>query len=125
MLFREIGVNYEGGILDGAARAAIHWSHRVGALLVLLVVGAMSVRLLALGHERRLAGALAFLLLLQIALGISNVVYQLPLLTATAHNAVAALLLGALLVVLSRVHAPPTIPAIPVRVERRRAQGKA
>ncbi len=110
VLFREIGVNYEGGILDGAARAAIHWTHRVGALLVLLAVGALILRLLALGNERRLAGALVFLLALQIALGISNVVYQLPLWTATAHNGVAALLLGALLLILSRVNAQEVLP---------------
>jgi cytochrome c oxidase assembly protein subunit 15 len=97
VLFREIGVNYEGGILDGAARAAIHMLHRWGALATTLVVA-----LLCLGLWRRGAGQLAAailaILVVQIALGISNVVFDLPLPVATAHNGVAALLLGAVLV---------------------------
>lgn len=105
VLFREIGVNYEGGVLDGAARAAIHWSHRVGALVVLLVLGALITRLFGNGGDRRLGWALLLLLGMQISLGIGNVVLQLPLVVATAHNAVAALLLATLLVILSRTAA--------------------
>jgi cytochrome c oxidase assembly protein subunit 15 len=43
------------------------------------------------------------LLLLQIALGIGNVVLGLPLAVAIAHNGVAAMLLFALLALLVRV----------------------
>ncbi|MCB1643147.1 MAG: COX15/CtaA family protein, partial [Xanthomonadales bacterium] len=41
------------------------------------------------------------LLLLQISLGIGNVIFGLPLPLATAHNGVAALLLGCLLALLA------------------------
>ena len=38
VLWRGIGVNYEGGVLDGAARAAIQMAHRIGALVVFVMV---------------------------------------------------------------------------------------
>ncbi len=101
-LFREIGVNYEGGILDATARATIHHTHRVGALIVLLVVGALVLALLRSPSGRGLGLLVGVLLAVQIALGIANVVYDLPLSIATAHNGVAALLLGSLLMVLAR-----------------------
>ncbi len=92
VLWRDIGVNYEGGVLDGAARAAIQMTHRIGALLVfgygLLL--AWRARRAGLGTQ---AWLLAALLCVQVALGIANVMLGLPLLVATAHNAGAALLL--------------------------------
>jgi cytochrome c oxidase assembly protein subunit 15 len=52
---------------------------------------------------RPIGQAIGALLLVQIALGIGNVVFGLPLPVAIAHNAVAALLLFALLALLVRV----------------------
>lgn len=103
VLWRGIGVDYEGGILDGTARATIHLSHRIGALVastVLLVVVAALLRIRGLRMD---AAVLVGLLALQVALGISNVVFGLPLAVATAHNGVAALLLAQMFRVLSRV----------------------
>ena len=106
VLWRGIGVNYEGGVLDGAARAAIHLTHRIGALIVFGHVLATAV--LAWRRGLRLAGALAGVLLCtQVALGIANVKLVLPLGIATAHNGVAALLLLSLIALLVRVR-PPT-----------------
>lgn len=102
VLFREIGVNYEGGILDATARATIHHTHRVGALIVLIVYATVIFRLLRDHAGRALGLALAATLATQIGLGISNVVYDLPLPVATAHNGVAALLLAWTLVALAR-----------------------
>lgn len=56
---------------------------------------------------RRLAGLLLGALLLQIGLGISNVLYSLPLPVAIAHNGGAALLLIVLLVLIFRVRHRP------------------
>jgi cytochrome c oxidase assembly protein subunit 15 len=42
---------------------------------------------------RRLSGVMGLLLVLQLSLGVSNVVASLPLAVAVAHNAVGALLL--------------------------------
>ncbi len=95
VLWRGLGVNYEFGVLDHPARTAIHLTHRVGAVVTLLLVGWLAVRLWrdrAAGLQAQ--GALIGVLLLsQVGLGIANVVLHLPLVVAVAHNAVAALLL--------------------------------
>jgi len=86
-----IGPNYLGGELESDARVAIHFTHRLGALTVLLVAGALAWRLF---RERSpLATPLAGVLGLQILLGILNVVLVLPLPVATLHNLVGAVLL--------------------------------
>jgi len=101
VLWRGVGVNYEGGVLDGAARTAIQMTHRIGAVLVFGHLLMLSI--FALRRHIALGAWVAGLLLLQIGLGISNVVYALPLPVATAHNAVAAALLFTLLMLLARL----------------------
>ncbi|MDQ5849888.1 MAG: COX15/CtaA family protein [Pseudomonadota bacterium] len=78
------------------ALTAIHWSHRVFAVAVLVVVGWAAIR--AMQIFPRLGIAIALLLLLQLALGAANVAFGLPLPLAAAHNAGAALLLASLVV---------------------------
>ncbi len=91
-------INYEFGVLEHEARVAIHSAHRVGAWLVLLVVGALVLRLWRRGGVGvGYAGLIGSLLVAQIALGISNVVFGLPLWVAVAHNGFGALLLISLL----------------------------
>ncbi len=99
VMWRGLGVNYEFGVLDSAARTAIHMTHRMGALVVALVVGGLAVRALcAANRSVRIAGAaVAVLLLAQLSLGIANVLLYLPISTAVAHNACAALLILALI----------------------------
>jgi heme a synthase len=97
VLWREIGVDYEGGVLDLPARSAIHMAHRIGALVTLLVLGLLSVRLLRAPALRREGAVLAALLGAQILLGIQNVVLHLPLPNAVAHNGTGALLLATML----------------------------
>jgi len=97
VLWRGLGVNYEFGVLEHPARTAIHVTHRVGALVTLLVLGWLVIGMLR--ARRGLGGVAALigiLLLVQLALGIGNVLLHLPLGVATAHNAVAALLLVSL-----------------------------
>lgn len=95
VLWRGIGINYEYGVLEHPARAAIHMTHRIGALMVALVVGGLAVRLLRsrTAQLRSSGWLLATVLVVQIGLGIANVVLSLPLPIAVAHNGVAALLL--------------------------------
>lgn len=106
VLWRGIGVDYEGGVLDGAARVAIQLTHRMMAILVfghLLFVG---IRMI-LTHGLRYWGVvLTILLFAQVALGISNVMMNLPLWTAVAHNAGAAALLFVIVGLLARLRAP-------------------
>ena len=101
VLWRGVGVNYEGGVLDMAARSAIQIAHRIGALVVFCYLGWLSHRLARAGL-RGAGVAVGVVLLAQVALGIGNVHLGLPLPVATAHNGVAALLLFTLLVSLAR-----------------------
>lgn len=100
VLWRGLGVDYEYGVLDNPARVAIQLTHRIGALVTLLVVLAVSLTLTLRAEEpliRRLALLPGLLVLVQFALGIGNVLLSLPLGLAVAHNAVAALLLVSLI----------------------------
>ncbi len=100
VMWRGLGVNYEYGVLDNAARTAIHMTHRLGALAVLLSVGWLSARALlsSAGNRVRIAGAVVGgLMLVQFGLGIANVWFYLPISTAVGHNACAAMLVLALI----------------------------
>jgi cytochrome c oxidase assembly protein subunit 15 len=90
-VFQSVGPNYLGGLMTNEARMAIHWVHRIGAIIVLLVVGALVVQ--TVKQVAVIGYALLVALLTQITLGVLNVVWVLPLLNATAHNTVGALLL--------------------------------
>jgi cytochrome c oxidase assembly protein subunit 15 len=91
--WRGLGIDYEGGVLDNPARVAIHFTHRLGAILTTLVLGFLGWLMLK-RVELRLDGvALLATLLLQLVLGASIVVYGVPLAVAVAHNGVGALLL--------------------------------
>jgi cytochrome c oxidase assembly protein subunit 15 len=96
-LWHGIGPNYEFGVhLSNAAKIAIHLTHRVGAVVVTLVLLALAWGLWRAVPGRTASGAAAVLILalgLQLLLGIGNVVLNLPLAVAVAHNAGAALLL--------------------------------
>ena len=98
VLWRGLGVNYEFGVLDSPARVAVHMAHRAWAVVTFLYLGALAIAALRQTGPVRAAAAVMLLLLLgQVSLGIANVWLSLPLAVAAAHNAVAALLLLALL----------------------------
>jgi len=88
----DIGPNYLGGMLYGEARTAIHVTHRIGAMLVTLVLLTLGWQLWRNGLTG-LAALLLAALALQLGLGISNVLLNLPLAVAVAHNGGGALLL--------------------------------
>jgi cytochrome c oxidase assembly protein subunit 15 len=98
-LVRELGRTADGGHLAYEALTAIHWTHRVGALVTLVYVGALAYALIRAKHTVRLGVALGSVLALQVALGIANVLAGLPLPVAVAHNAVAAVLLLTMVVI--------------------------
>ena len=104
-IFQHIGPNYLGGQLDNQARTAIHFSHRVGAIVTTLVLLALSVSLFMVKEKavRYMAAVLCAILVLQIALGLSNVFFALPLPVAVAHNAVGAVLLLTLVTLNHRI----------------------
>jgi cytochrome c oxidase assembly protein subunit 15 len=95
-IFRELGQTSAGERLPAEALTAIHWVHRMFALLVVAAVGWSALK--AFRVVRTLAIAIAVLLALQFSLGVANVAFSLPLPLAAAHNAGAALLLASLVV---------------------------
>lgn len=112
VLWRGLGIDYEGGVLDHPARVAIHFSHRLGAILAALILAALSIAAIKQHSNAALRTAgvlLAALLIIQLILGPIMVMRALPLVLATAHNAVAALLVIATvrLVKLTSTSGPP------------------
>lgn len=105
---RELGMTAGGEPLSNEALNAIHWAHRVGALVTLLVVGFAGLKSLRVRDLHGYGMALLALLLLQIALGITNILGSLPLPAAVAHNGVAALLLATLVMLNFAVNSPAT-----------------
>jgi len=102
VLWREIGVDYEGGVLDQPSRVAIHLTHRIGAVVTLFVLLTLAYRATRIPRLRTGGQVLMSLVLAQFTIGILNVVLYLPLPNAVAHNAGAALLLATLLGLLNR-----------------------
>ena len=101
VLWRGLGVNYEFGVLDHPARMAIHLVHRAGAIVVTLVLGGLAFWLWRAGGPGRAMGmSVAGALALQVLIGIGNVIYNLPLALAVAHNAGAAVLMLVLVTVI-------------------------
>ena len=96
-----LGIDYEFGVLDHDSRSAIQMLHRVGALVV---TTASVILIVSMKNYPRLKGGLMLvmlMLLLQVTLGILNVMLSLPMLIAVLHNAVA---LGLLLSFVALMH---------------------
>jgi cytochrome c oxidase assembly protein subunit 15 len=102
ILWREVGVNYEGGLLDLPSRVAVHLTHRIGGVITLLVLVLLSFRLLKIPPLQTGGRLLLVLILAQFTLGVLNVVLSLPLVNAVAHNGGAGLLLATLLALLHK-----------------------
>jgi len=102
VLWRGIGVDYEGGILDQPARVAIHLSHRIGAAVMLLYLGGLAVKMMRTPALDLHGRGLLFMLLLQLSLGVMNVLLHLPMFNAVAHSAGASMLMLTLISALHR-----------------------
>ncbi|MBF2753988.1 MAG: COX15/CtaA family protein [Gammaproteobacteria bacterium AqS3] len=115
----DIGVNYLGGALSQESRTAIHIVHRLWALVVCALVITWAWQLRSFGWRLLAPGGAdaspaAWLLLLvgmQFSLGLLNIVLQLPLGIAVAHNLGAALLLLAGVYALHRSSTMEASPA--------------
>jgi cytochrome c oxidase assembly protein subunit 15 len=97
-VLQHVGPNYLGGQMDNGGRVAIHLAHRIGAITVTLVLGWLAFALYRL-RSKKLALLLATVLTTQVALGISNVAFFLPLPVAVLHNLFGALLLLTLITI--------------------------
>lgn len=94
-LFLDTSLNYSGGILSSEERITIHMMHRIGALIVSLYLCYLFIKLKVRDPQGR--WVILALLIIQVLLGITNVVNHLPLPIAVAHQGVGVLLLIALI----------------------------
>jgi cytochrome c oxidase assembly protein subunit 15 len=118
ILWRGLNINYEGGVLDDPARVAIHFTHRLGAVVAGISLASLGVAAALRARRRRLrvAGALlAAAVLLQISLGMATVHWGVPLPLATLHNAGAAFLVVCMLVLLRALWPGVAADMLPLR----------
>ena len=106
VLWRGLGQSYEGGVLDHPARVAIHFAHRVGALVAFVLILLLGWRVAREPTTRADGLAVLGLVLLQVSLGVSIVVFGVPLAVAVAHNGAAALLLLTVINANQRIRQP-------------------
>jgi len=95
-VLRELGQTPQGELLSREALTAIHWSHRMFALIAVAVIGWAAYR--AMRVSKTMTAVVAGLLIVQFSIGVANVIVSRPLALAAAHNAGAAGLLAALVV---------------------------
>ena len=91
--WRQLGRTAGGNFISHDALVAIHWTHRVFAVLVLSYLAWLGVRARRIDGIVRVATVLLIVLAVQLATGLSNIVLGWPLLAAVAHNGGAAVLL--------------------------------
>jgi cytochrome c oxidase assembly protein subunit 15 len=102
-MVRELGQSAGGGALTLSAITAIQWTHRIGALVVLVYLGILAFSLMKYWQLKRLGLILMAVLSAQIALGIANLLLHLPLILAVAHNFTAGLLVVILVTLNSKI----------------------
>jgi cytochrome c oxidase assembly protein subunit 15 len=116
VLWRGLGVDYEGGVLANPARMAIQFTHRLGAVVngsILLALGLLTA--LRATSRRLTAGGLLLILavLLQISIGIATVQSRIALPVATLHNAGAALLVITMVWLVRALWPGPPVRMVP------------
>lgn len=94
--WRPLGMTRDAQHISFEALTAMHFMHRMLAVLTLALLGALAAHLWGYSTLHRTTRWLAALLVLQAATGISNVVFEWPLLAAVIHTGGA----GALVVLL-------------------------
>ncbi|MCE4060843.1 COX15/CtaA family protein [Pandoraea sputorum] len=113
-LWRELGKTAGGEVIPMNALVAIHWVHRTFAVVVVLYLAWLASRLRRHAALRKLSILVFLLVLVQFATGLSNIVFQWPLLNAIAHNGGAAVLLLLLVMLNYRIRAARLVAAAPI-----------
>jgi cytochrome c oxidase assembly protein subunit 15 len=117
VLWRGLDIDYEGGVLANPARAAIHFTHRLGALVTGLILIGLGLLVAVRAQDRRLARAgslLVIAVVFQIAIGAAMVHWGVPLSLATLHNAGDALLVICIATLLRALWPGPAAGMVPL-----------
>lgn len=102
-VYRELGQNANGSPLTLASITAIQWTHRIGALVTFIYLGALALSVLKYWQLRHLGVLLIIALCIQVSLGVANLVLHLPLAIAVAHNMMAAILVMLVVILNSKI----------------------
>jgi heme a synthase len=97
-LWRALGMTGDGALIPFQALVAIHWAHRVFALIVVAVLVWFIVAAWSTDGLRSVARGVLAVLVLQLATGLSNIVLNWPLAAAVLHSGGAALLVALLVI---------------------------
>ena len=92
-LWRDLGMTASGEYLPFSALTAIHWTHRVFAVAVILLVATVANAALKIDGLHKTGLWLLFAIALQFATGTLTVFLNFPLALAVLHNGGAALLI--------------------------------
>jgi cytochrome c oxidase assembly protein subunit 15 len=124
VLWHGLRLDYEGGVLANPARVAIHFTHRLGAVVAGSILISLGLLVATRGTSRRLTvagGLLVLAVLLQISLGVATVHWGVPLPLATLHNAGAAFLVISMVGLLRALWPAAAIGMVPLhRVDHSR-----
>jgi len=103
VMWRGLGVNYEGGVLKTPARVAIHFTHRLWAILTVVFILVLGVKALKKSKQMRFENAggrlrnsallMKLLLIVQLVVAVVMIKSGFKLGISTAHNAFALFLL--------------------------------
>jgi cytochrome c oxidase assembly protein subunit 15 len=106
VVWRGLDINYTGGVLEHPARVAIHFTHRLGAILAtlaVLIAGWLAIRKGPTTLVRRAGGFAIAALGIQLLIAILMILKAFPLPLAAGHNAGAALLVMAMMLLNRRL----------------------
>jgi cytochrome c oxidase assembly protein subunit 15 len=93
-IFDALGVDDQGMIITSDVQKTIHMAHRLGTIVTFVYLAWLAVKAMNLDNRlRNTSTSLLVLLLLQAGVGVAAVLTELPLLLVTIHNAIAAMLL--------------------------------
>ena len=104
-LWQTGSADFSGGVLSAAERVTIHVTHRLGALLLTLVMAILALQLW-LARQHLSALSLVILTFIQGGLGIANALLHTPVILAVAHNTGALLLLSCAVIITYNNHSP-------------------
>lgn len=106
VLWRGLDINYTGGVLEHPSRVAIHFTHRLGAIVATLAVvlaAWLAIRNAPTALVRRAGWWALGALGLQLLIAVMMILKTFPLWLAAGHNAGAALLIMSLMLLNRRL----------------------
>ncbi|MEC9205760.1 MAG: COX15/CtaA family protein [Pseudomonadota bacterium] len=95
-LFNLPDINYEGGYLDYNSKLAIHFMHRFGALILSILFLNLFIYIYLFQSNslyKKIGTFIVVFFIIQVLLGISNIVFSLPITIAVLHTVNASILL--------------------------------